>query len=99
MKIVLSLMFAAVVTGLLALANCYWLRIVLSQKPADLYEVFVYSMIQSGPFVFVSTYAVLHWLPRRGQFSGSDRLYFAISLTALVIALLLNVVFLPRIRY
>ena len=95
---------AAVLAGTAALAimlwaNCRWLPYVVSGRPADPYELFVWSLIRPGVFVFASASTASYFVLGLKTSGRSTVLAFTISLIVFLVTLALDVVFLPRIRF
>ena len=101
MKIIYALVAAFVATALVAKANCYWLRFLIGNSPADLYEVFVYTLMRPSIFVFLSVMgATLFGFAIKADGGNSGYKFgLAFCLVCLILTLVLNVVFLPRVRF
>jgi hypothetical protein len=94
---------AAAFGGIAALAvvlwaNCRWLPYVLSGRPADLSELFTWSFVRPGVFVFGFAAATTYFGFGLKEGNRSAVLGFTICMIAFLGTLALDVAFLPRIR-
>jgi hypothetical protein len=99
MRLFRSSVTAVSTASIVALINCFYLRTMVD-RPAEMYEVFVYSVVQSGPFVFMTTFiAAFFWrsFPQKG--SSWRRIVFVAAVVGLLVSLVLNVAFLPKVRF
>ena len=102
MKMTSALIVGLLATAAMVAANCYWLRFLVGKSPADLYEVFIYSIIRPGAFILLSASGATYFgLATKGGFAGkaSSMFGFAICIICLALVLILDIVFLPRIRF
>jgi len=68
--------------------------------PADDYEVFIYSILQIGPFIFIAALFAIYYaadISKPGAVFG--KYAFAVSVVFLIMALVLDVILMPKVRF
>lgn len=99
-KLIVSFVESLLAAGLVTLGNCFVLGPLARPAPAETFELFIYSITQSGPLIFATMFTTLYYW---SDFFQPERLFgkygFVIGACGLVLAVTLNVLLLPRNRF
>src|ERR1700716_3344917 len=80
--------------------NRDYLRFIVRPFPADDYEVFIYSVTQIGPFIFVTAaFTLYHLLNRSRPRDRFSRAAAIVGLLCFIISVAADVLLMPRVRF
>jgi hypothetical protein len=80
--------------------NRDYLRYMMRPFPADDYEVFVYSLVEVGPFIFGSAaFTIFHALNLKRPRDRFSKCAVIIGFVCVLLAFAADVLFMPRVRF
>lgn len=100
MKALVAFIGSMSVWTLTALVNQHYLRLLMKPFPAEKYEVFVYSIVEVGPFLFLATCLTIYFAPVFATPRTKVSNYaFGIGMICVFVVLVMDVIFMPRVRF